>query len=198
MKDTTYDRLRKIGGLYQGYICTEQLMMQGFTNRQIGTFVDEGYLERISHGNYWIVCGEYTRPHDHKAIEVCLANPKAVICADSACFYQGLISQEPKYLSVATLRTDRSKMQMNFPVTRHYYSELNKEHYQTVRTDFGNYHIFNIERSVCDCIRFRSDLEEGMLNLILERYQEKSSGKYERLLKYAQMLHVEKQVRELL
>ena len=42
--------------------------------------------------------GGHKKPADYKAVEVGLVNPKAVICADSACFYQGLIDIEPETL----------------------------------------------------------------------------------------------------
>lgn len=198
MLERTYDRLKQIGIRYQGYVDTEQLKAEGLTNRQIGTFVEEGLLERISHGHYWLQCAEYSKPEDYRAIEVCIANPDAVICADSACYYQGLIEQEPQVLSVATLRSDRRKMQMNFPVARHYYSELMFGGFEKKSTKFGSYNIYDVERSVCDCFRFRNTLEDGMLELIVESYQNRKDSQLERLLTYAKILRIEKMVRELL
>ena len=56
-----------------------------------------------------------------KCIEVSLSNPDAVICMNSALYYQGVLSAEPDYLSVATERTDRSMMKMDFMIQRHYF-----------------------------------------------------------------------------
>ena len=47
-------------------------------------------------------------------------NQNAVICMDSACYLQGLLSEEPEVISVATERTDRRKMEFSFPVKRYY------------------------------------------------------------------------------
>ena len=60
-----------------------------------------------------------------KCIEVSLSNPDAVICMNSALYYQGVLSAEPDYLSVATERTDRSMMKMDFMIQRHYFSNRN-------------------------------------------------------------------------
>ena len=54
-----------------------------------------------------------------------LSNPDAVICMNSALYYQGVLSTEPDYLSVATERTDRSMMKMDFMIQRHYFSNRN-------------------------------------------------------------------------
>lgn len=121
IKDT-YIKCCQLTWKYNGYISTSELLREGLTNRQISEFVANGMLERVCYGIYWLSCAEYAKPDDYKAIEICQSDPKAVICADSACFYQGLIDIEPPVVSIATRRDDRSKIAMNFPVRRHYYS----------------------------------------------------------------------------
>ena len=97
--------------------------------------------------------------------EACRVISRAVICADSACYYLGLIDVEPERLSVATLKTDRSRMQLNFPVCCHYYSDLAfQQDMQVDETPYGKIRVYDIERSVCDCIRFRADIGEDMLH----------------------------------
>lgn len=75
----------------------------------------------MTHGHYWLSGGQCKKPQDYKCIEVCLSNPKAVICMDSSLYYQKVSTKEPEYLSVATERTDRSILKMNFPTRRHYF-----------------------------------------------------------------------------
>ena len=125
-----------------------------------------------------------------------MVNPRAVICADSACYYYGLIDKAPEKLSVATLKTDRSRMQLNFPVTRHYYSNLAfEDDMDVVETPYGKIRVYNVERSVCDCIRFREDIGEDMLNEVIENFLELKSDKMERLLAYADAMRVGRIVR---
>lgn len=123
MRQIIYDKVKYIADKYKGYIDTEDLMKEGLTNRQIGLLTAEGKLEKVAHGHYWIISPEFSKPEDYKAVEVARVNRKAVICADSACYYMGLIDKEPEILSIATRRSDRHKMKMNFEVSRHYFSE---------------------------------------------------------------------------
>ena len=123
MRQIIYDKVKHIADKYKGYIDTEDLMKEGLTNRQIGLLTAEGKLEKVAHGHYWIISPEFSKPEDYKAVEVARVNRKAVICADSACYYMGLIDKEPEILSIATRRSDRHKMKMNFEVSRHYFSE---------------------------------------------------------------------------
>ena len=120
MRQIIYDKVRNISEKYKGYIDTEDLMKEGLTNRQIGLLTAEEKLEKIAHGHYWVNSDAYGKPEDYKAVEVARVNENAVICADSACYYMGLIDVEPQVLSIATKRSDRHKMKMNFDVCRHY------------------------------------------------------------------------------
>lgn len=186
----TVIKIERLSRKYKGYISTEELLREGITNRQIGVFVEIEMLERVCHGYYWFHCFAFAKPWDYKALEVCFSDPEAVICADSACFYLGLIDQEPERLSAATRRSDRRKLSMNFPVSRHYYSErLFPEYQNVVETDFGRYRIYDIVRSVCDCIRFRDDLEEDIFTYVMECYK-KRDPEGERLLEYAKNLRL--------
>ncbi|MCI8578400.1 MAG: type IV toxin-antitoxin system AbiEi family antitoxin domain-containing protein [Lachnospiraceae bacterium] len=193
LKDT-YEKCRNLSTKYKGYIGTSDLLREGLTNRQIAEFVSNGMLEKVYHGVYWFSCAEYKKPSEYKAIEIGKSNSKAVVCADSACFYQGLIDVEPPVVSVATSRNDRSKLAMNFPISRHYYSDSNfKEQQQVVHTEFGDYIIYGVERSVCDCIRFKDDIDESIFCLILENYKKQEQTR-DRLLQYARKLRMVNQL----
>jgi len=99
-------------------------------------------------------------------------------------------------LSVATLKTDRSRMQLNFPVCRHYYSDLAfQQDMQVDETPYGKIRVYDIERSVCDCIRFRADIGEDMLHLIISNFLQRNSNQMDRLLAYADAMRVGKIVR---
>lgn len=124
---------------------------------------------------------------------------EAVICADSACFYLGLISTEPTVLSAATSRQDRRAIKMNFPVRRYYFSESNfEEAHQVVATDFGSYQTFDLDRSVCDCIRFRKSIDTYLFDLIIDAYRERKGEQEKRLWAYARKLHVLNEVQKYL
>lgn len=192
----TYQKVIKLFQENNGYLKAGQLKNEGITTIQVKELVDKGIVEKISHGHYWLA-QENKKPENYKLIEICRVNPKAVICADTALYFHGLIDVEPERISVATLKTDRSMMKVNYPVKRHYYSDLAfEEDIITVDTPYGPIRVYDIERSVCDCIRFRQDVGEKMLELIIDKFQAKSSKQMERLLNYADAMRVGNIVRE--
>lgn len=184
MRIATYYRLEDLYGKYGGYISTKELLSEGFSNRQIAVLTDENYLEKVCHGCYWMLRCGYKKPDDYKCIEVCLSDPRAVIAMKSACYYQGLIDAEPDVLTVATERSDRSVIKMNFPVERHYFSS---NHFQygikRIETKFGKYNIYNIERSFYDMVRLKDET-------VIEVFDPKKmqTAQYERISGYAGML----------
>lgn len=195
MRQIIYDKVRNISEKYKGYIDTEDLMKEGLTNRQIGLLTAEEKLEKIAHGHYWVNSDAYGKPEDYKAVEVARVNENAVICADSACYYMGLIDVEPQVLSIATKRSDRHKMKMNFEVSRHYFSEQAFEDEKHVfDTKYGSYNVYGIDRSVCDCIRFREDIDKDIFELVIENYRQYDKKNEERLMAYAKAMRIGRQV----
>lgn len=193
---STYQRVIDLFKSGNGYRNASELKEAKITTVQIKELVNKGIVERVSHGHYWLVDEKKGKPANYQMIEACRVNPRAVICADSACYYHGLIDVEPKKLSIATLKTDRSRMKLNFPVSRHYYSDLAFEQdMKVVETPYGVIRVYDIERSVCDAIRFRADVGEEMLHLIIDRFLNRDSNQMDRLLAYADAMRVGKIVR---
>ena len=172
MRQSTTERYKGLKKKYKGYISTRELLKEGFSNRQIYCMQEEGLLEKISNGHFWMSGLGLKKPADYKAVEVCFVNKNAVVVADSACFYHGLIDVEPKKLSVGTKRNDRRLMTFPFPVTRHYLAQPSYENRMlTVKTKYGNYNIYDIDRSVWDCMRFHMNIEPDIFDLIIENYK---------------------------
>lgn len=192
----TYEKVTKLFRDGNGYRNAAQLKDAKVTTVQIKELVSKGILERVSHGHYWLIDEEKGKPENFEMLEACMVNPRAVICADSACYYHGLIQKAPERLSVATLKTDRSKMQLNFPVTRHYYSDLAFEQdLEVVETPYGQIRIYALERSVCDTIRFRADIGIETVENIVQNYMKLENRQMGRLLAYADAMRVGKIVR---
>lgn len=192
----TYEKVTKLFRDGNGYRNAAQLKDAKVTTVQIKELVSKGIIERVSHGHYWLIDEEKGKPENFEMLEACMVNPRAVICADSACYYHGLIDKAPEKLSVATLKTDRSKMQLDFPVTRHYYSDLAFEQdLEVVNTPYGQIRIYALERSVCDTIRFRADIGIEMVENIVQNYMKCENRQMERLLAYADAMRVGKIVR---
>ena len=92
---STYKRVIELFNEGNGYRSAAELKEHKITTVQIKELVSEEIVERVSHGYYWLIDRENGKPENYQYIEACMVNPRAVICADSACYFNGLIDMSP-------------------------------------------------------------------------------------------------------
>lgn len=186
MLKRTYDKVNALFEEAGGYLPTKALLANRVTTIQIRSMLEEGKIERVSHGNYWNLMSGRRKPKNHKMLEACMTNSKAVICALSACYFHGLIDEEPDKLYIATARTDRGGMKLTFPVSRHYFSvRAFQDDIIEKKTSSGIIRVYGLDRSVCDCIRLEKEIGHKTVQTVVERYKNSQKRKPERLLAYA-------------
>lgn len=197
MRKETYEKLEALAVKYKGYMRTAELLEEGVTNRQIANFVDEGKMERVSTGIYWIPNEEIRKPENYKMIEASLINRDSAICAETACYYWRMVTREPISLTVATKRSDRAAMEMNFPVSRHYFSD---EHFledcQKVETEYGTVNVYSMDRSVCECILLKDSIRKDTYDDIIASYMENPDKDLDVLYKHAGYLRISNIVKD--
>ena len=199
MLQRTYDKVNALFEEGNGYLPTRKMLDNKITTIQIRTMLEEGKIEKISHGNYWNLMSGKKKPKHYKMLEACMTNKKAVICSLSACYFHGLLDEEPDKLYVATARTDRGGMKLNFPVSRHYFSVSSfEDDVLNVKTGGGSIRIYDMDRSVCDCIRLEKEIGRDTVELVVENYMKSKKIKPTHLLKYADRMRYGKIVREYL
>ena len=199
MLQRTYDKVNALFEEGNVYLPTRKMLDNKITTIQIRTMLEEGKIEKISHGNYWNLMSGKKKPKHYKMLEACMTNKKAVICSLSACYFHGLLDEEPDKLYVATARTDRGGMKLNFPVSRHYFSVSSfEDDVLNVKTGGGSIRIYDMDRSVCDCIRLEKEIGRDTVELVVENYMKSKKKKPTHLLKYADRMRYGKIVREYL
>ena len=199
MLQRTFDKVNALFEEGNGYLATRKMLDNKITTIQIRTMLEEGKIEKISHGNYWNLMSGKKKPKYYKMLEACMTNRKAVICSLSACYFHGLLDEEPDKLYVATARTDRGGMKLNFPVSRHYFSVSSfEEDVLNVKTGGGSIRIYDMDRSVCDCIRLEKEIGRDTVELVVENYMKSKKKKPTHLLQYADRMRYGKIAREYL
>lgn len=199
MLKKTYEKVNKLFEEGHGYLPTRKMLDNKITTIQIRSMLEEGQIEKVSHGNYWNLMSGKKKPKHYKMLEACMTNHRAVICALSACYFHGLIDEEPDKLYVATARTDRGGMRLNFPVSRHYFSVTTfEDDVLNVKTGGRSIRVYNVDRSVCDCIRLEKEIGRENVQMVVEKYKKYDKRKPERLLAYADRMRFGKIVRQYL
>ena len=156
-----------------------------------------GYLDRIRHGYYQLAEADTTS--EEKLLATLI--PKGIVCVESALFHYGYSDFAPRKWSIAVPRSmSRTKLDVDALVLRPYF--VGPEIYELgkVTDDFEGVSlpVYDRERTICDCFKYRSRLDSEIFNKALHAYANDTQKNLQNLSLYAKKLRVYKKVTELM
>ena len=180
-----------------GIAKTSDFVAAGIPAVDIVNLCNTGYLERIRHGYYQLADGNTSSEEQLIATLI----PKAIICVESALFHYGYSDFAPRKWSIAVPRSmSRTKLDIDALALQTYY--VQSEIYELGKTtaDFNGVMlpVYDRERTICDCFKYRSRLDNEIFNKALNAYVNDSKKDLRNLSGYAKKLRVHKKVIELM
>ena len=180
-----------------GIAKTSDFVAAGIPAVDIVNLCNTGYLERIRHGYYQLADGNTSSEEQLIATLI----PKAIICVESALFHYGYSDFAPRKWSIAVPRSmSRTKLDIDALTLQTYY--VQSEIYELGKTtaDFNGVMlpVYDRERTICDCFKYRSRLDNEIFNKALNAYVNDSKKNLRNLSGYAKKLRVHKKVTELM
>lgn len=183
----------KISG---GIIKTADLINAGLTKSDITNLTDNSYIERVKHGYYRL---SNTNISEEQILSTLL--PEGIVCVQSALFHYGYSDYTPREWNIAVPRTiSRSKLKIDEVPIKAYY--IQNELFEIGKTtdDFNGFtlNIYDRERTICDCFKYRNQLDSEIFNKAINAYIADDKKNLGNLSKYAKQLRVYKKVTELM
>lgn len=180
-----------------GIAKTSDFVAAGIPAVDVVNLCNTGYLERIRHGYYQLA--DWDSSSEEQLIATLI--PKAIICVESALFYYGYSDFAPRKWSIAVPRSmSRTKLDIDALTLQTYY--VQSEIYELGKTtaDFNGIilPVYDRERTICDCFKYRSRLDNEIFNKALNAYVNDSKKDLRNLSEYAKKLRVYKKVTELM
>ena len=184
------NRLEQIGEIStagNGVLRTSEVISKGISKTTLAKFVEKYNYERISHGIY---CSPDVWKDGLYLLQ--LRCPKTIFSHDTALFLLDMTDQEPLQYTVTVksgynathLREDGVKV---FSIKKDFF-ELG---ISKAKTPFGNeVFIYNPERTVCDMIRSRSQIEIQIFQDAMKQYIRRKDNNLHLLMEYAKKLRV--------
>ena len=156
-----------------------------------------GYLDRIRHGYYQLA------EADSSSEEQLLATliPKGIVCVESALFHYGYSDFAPRKWSIAVPRSmSRTKLDVDALALQTYYVQSEIYELGRITDDFDGVMlpVYDRERTICDCFKYRSRLDNEIFNKALNAYANDTKKNLQNLSVYAKKLRVYKKVTELM
>lgn len=180
-----------------GIAKTSDFVAAGIPAVDIVNLCNIGYLERIRHGYYQLADGNTSSEEQLIATLI----PKAIICVESALFHYGYSDFAPRKWSIAVPRSmSRTKLDIDALTLQTYY--VQSEIYELGKTtaDFNGVvlPIYDRERTICDCFKYRSRLDHEIFSKALNAYAKDEKKNLQNLSIYAKKLRVYRKVNELM
>ena len=180
-----------------GIAKTSDFVAAGIPAVDVVNLCNTGDLERIRHGYYQLANGDTYSEEQLLATLI----PKAIICVESALFHYGYSDFAPRKWSIAVPRSmSRTKLDIDALALQTYY--VQPEIYELGKTtaDFNGIilSIYDRERTICDCFKYRSRLDNEIFNKALNAYVNDPQKDLKNLSGYAKKLRVHKKVTELM
>ncbi len=181
------EKFRKNGG----YLTRKELRT-GKQLYQLRRMAEENIIQRVKPGVYFLE----ELASAKTMIDVERIIPEGVLCYYSAWFHYGLTTQIPQYYHIAIVKNRRVTLPEFPPVQLHYWQEkyvlLGKTH-QTI--DGLNIPITDLEKSVCDAVKFRTKIGMDICAEILRNYLARQDRDLNKLMRYAKTVRIDSTMR---
>jgi predicted transcriptional regulator of viral defense system len=133
---------------------------------------------------------------DPDLVTVATRVPRGVICLISALVFHELTTQVPHAVDVALERGTR-KPRLDYPPANFYWfsGPAFQEGIEEQRLDGTTVRVYDPEKTLTDCFRFRNQIGMDVVLEALRLWRERRRKKVDALLKYARVRHVEQAIR---
>ncbi|MCL2690011.1 MAG: type IV toxin-antitoxin system AbiEi family antitoxin domain-containing protein [Chitinispirillia bacterium] len=177
-----------------GSIRMSEAIRSGMSRRTLYSLRDKGIIEQVSRGVYRLC--ELPLSSHPDMLAVALRAPHSVICLTSALSFHEITTQIPNAVDIATL-IGTTIPQISYPPVRVH--RLREAPFSTgiveYKIDNVTVKIYDAEKTLCDCFKFRRYLGMEVVLEALKLYRERKPLKVDRLMEYARICRVERVIR---
>ena len=163
----------------------------------VGNLCNAGYLDRVRHGYYQMAEQHETAEEQMLATLI----PQGIVCVESALFHYGYSDFAPRKWSIAVPRSvSRAKLDVDALPVQTYFVQRDLYELGQTTGDFDGVTlpVYDRERTICDCFKYRSRLDNELFSKALNAYANDPKKNLSNLSVYAKKLRVYKKVIELM
>lgn len=195
MHDVQY--YKSIFDKYGGMMRTTQLAEEKIFYPQREKLIADGYVEKIRRGYY-----QWINPDDFSEVgTVIRLFPDAILCMDTALRYYGYSDRTPGDWHLAVSKdSGKSRFKIDYPFVKPYYVEpaVLELGLTTGTMDGHAIRIYDKDRLICDCLRYRNKMDKEIFNKAIQKYIADPEKSIPKLMGYAGPLRVKKLAKDLI
>jgi len=174
-----------------GYATMKELKEAKFQTREIKKYVQNNILEKVKPGLYRLADINFYKNVNLSFVDACTSVPTGVICLGSAINYYNLSTYNPSEIHIAVMNSEKI-VRINYPPVKFYYFRKNQYSLgiKVIKTKFGEIRIYDVEKTICDIFRFKSDYGEEIAIETLRNYTKRKDADYFKLREYSKKCRV--------
>lgn len=181
------EQIMEISTVNNGVLRTSEVVSKGISKTTLAKFVEKYNYERASQGIY---CSSDVWKDEMYLLR--LRCPKIIFSHDTALFLLDMTVQEPLQYTV-TVKSGYNATHLREEEIKVY--SIKKEFFELgtvkAKTPFGNeVLVYNPERTICDIIRSRSQIEIQVFQDAMKQYIKRKDRNLHLLMEYAKKLRV--------
>ena len=159
--------------------------------------IADGYVEKIRRGYY-----QWINPDDFSEVgTVIRLFPDAILCMDTALRYYCYSDRTSSNWHLAVSKdSGKSRFKIDYPFVKPYYVEpaVLELGLITGTMDGHAIRIYDKERLICDCLRYRNKMDKEVFNKAIRKYITDPKNSIPKLMEYAGPLRVKKLAKDLI
>lgn len=166
----------------------------GLKDQDVYTLFNQGYIERVRKGYYKLSAGD--EPKEELLLSKLMT--QGIVCMESALFYYGYSDFAPREWTIAVPRAFSrtvKTLQEEVPV-KAYYVQNDMYHLGEATGSFNGVTlpVYDRERTICDCFKYRTKLDNEIFNMAVNTYVSDSNRNLANLSKYAKEMGIYKRM----
>lgn len=186
------DKLERLIETKDGLILTREVEAAGISRQYLNILLKEKKLERVAHGVYLT-----PDAFDDEMYRIQAKNQRIIFSHETALYLHDLTDRDPIEWSVtipygynATHLRDEGIKVYTVKKTLHQMGVIE------LKTIYGrNIKAYNKERTICDIVRNRNNMDVGILNEAVKRYLNSKDKNIPLLMRYAEELDIQNVLR---
>jgi len=172
-----------------GQLRLSEALARGFSRYQFYQLRDEGLIEPVSRGLYRLA--DLPPIENPDLVTVASRFPNAVLCLISALDWHGITTQIPHQVHLAVARDARLPMLDYPPVAGYRFSgQAFSAGIEQVDVDGITLNVYNSEKTLADCFKFRNRIGMDVVLEALELYRTRKTFRPGKLMEYARICRV--------
>lgn len=188
------EKLAELINENKGLITTSQVELAGVPRKYLSLMTQTGKLERLSQGIYLS-----PDAFEDRLYRLQLRCSSGIYSHETALFLHGLSDRDP-IISMITVPSGYNANHLTHESVKLFYikRELHGLGQSIMITAFGRpVRCYDRERTLCDMIRSRSNMDPALLNAAFKNYIRSKDKNIPLLLSYSEKLSIQKQMRYL-